>query len=385
MCYYLIYAIIFINDYAMAAKRSISREMFYLNNILVVFGGKSSEYEVSLRSSECIIRNIPRDKYNVYTLGITRDGSWLYYDGSVDLIPNNEWISSGKTYPAVFSSEFGSRELLVFDNDGSVKEKIKIDAAFPVLHGKNGEDGTIQGLFEIYGIPYVGCGVLSSAACMDKAFTNLVADAAGIPQAKWLSFNSFEYSSNSEGIIADIIDKLGLPVFIKPANAGSSVGITKAKTREDLKKAIELALEHDCKIVAEEAINARELECSVLGTMQEVRTSVVGEIRPQNEFYDYEAKYISDDSELIIPAPVSEETSNELRRLAEKVFRTLDGRGLARVDFFLDKDSGRLLFNEINTIPGFTSISMYPKLFEHAGLPCPELINELLKIALKGK
>lgn len=385
MCYYLIYAIIFINDYAMAAKRSISREMFYLNNILVVFGGKSSEYEVSLRSSECIIRNIPRDKYNVYTLGITRDGSWLYYDGSVDLIPNNEWISSGKTYPAVFSSEFGSRELLVFDNDGSVKEKIKIDAAFPVLHGKNGEDGTIQGLFEIYGIPYVGCGVLSSAACMDKAFTNLVADAAGIPQAKWLSFNSFEYSSNSEGIIADIIDKLGLPVFIKPANAGSSVGITKAKTREDLKKAIELALEHDCKIVAEEAINARELECSVLGTMQKVRTSVVGEIRPQNEFYDYEAKYISDDSELIIPAPVSEETSNELRRLAEKVFRALDGRGLARVDFFLDKDSGRLLFNEINTIPGFTSISMYPKLFEHAGLPCPELINELLKIALKGK
>ena len=180
-------------------------------------------------------------------MGITRDGSWLYYDGSVDLIPNNEWISSGKTYPAVFSSEFGSRELLVFDNDGSVKEKIKIDAAFPVLHGKNGEDGTIQGLFEIYGIPYVGCGVLSSAACMDKAFTNLVADAAGIPQAKWLSFNSFEYSSNSEGIIADIIDKLGLPVFIKPANAGSSVGITKAKTREDLKKAIDLALEHDAR------------------------------------------------------------------------------------------------------------------------------------------
>lgn len=355
-----------------------------MKNVLVIFGGKSSEYEVSLRSSECIIKNIPRDKYNVYTLGISRNGDWLFYDGEVDLIPNDEWISSGKTSPAVLSSAYGSRELLIFDNAGeAIKERIHIDAAFPVLHGKNGEDGTIQGLFEMCGIPYVGCGVLSSAACMDKAFTNLVADAAGIPQAKWLSFISYDYSVNADGIISDIINKLGLPVFIKPANAGSSVGISKAKTEADIRKAIDLAFEHDFKIVAEEAINARELECSVLGSMQGVKTSVVGEIVPKKEFYDYEAKYISDDSELLMPAPIPEKVSDELRALAERVFRALDGKGLARVDFFLSKDNGRLYFNEINTIPGFTSISMYPKLFEHTGLPINELIDKLIEIAFE--
>lgn len=349
-----------------------------MTNVLVIFGGVSSEHDVSCVSAASVIDNIPRDKYAVYMLGITKTGEWKLFEGKTDLLPGDKWANSAFCTRAVFSPDRADHGVLVF-RDGGV-ETIKIDVVFPVLHGKNGEDGTMQGLLDVSGIPYVGCDTLSSAMCMDKAVTNLTADTVGVPQAKWLSVTRAEFSADNEAFYDRVENELGFPAFIKPANAGSSVGISKAKNRDDLKAAAELAFANDNKLVAEEAIDGLEAECAVLGNTSPM-ASVAGGIVPCKEFYDYEAKYIDEGSELQIPAKVSLETQEEIRSAAVRIFEALGCRGLARVDFFVEHGTNRVLFNEINTIPGFTSISMYPKLLEQSGVPYPKLLDRLFKLA----
>lgn len=352
-----------------------------MKNILILFGGKSSEYEVSLQSAYSVISNIPEDKYTVTLVGITKDGRWLLFEGDIDRIPTGKWLESDCT-SAMISTDCGDSSIIVFRNDKT--EKIHIDACFPVLHGKNGEDGTVQGLLELSGIPYVGCRTLASAMCMDKAVTNMTADYAQIPQAKWMGITKHDYYADKDVFVADCIEKLGLPVFVKPANAGSSVGVSKAKTREDIYTAMDIAFKEDDKVVAEQNIDGREIECAVLGNSNPV-ASVLGEIKPASEFYDYEAKYVSNDSVLCIPASLPESTADEIRAYAVKAYIALGCSGLSRVDFFVQKSDGKVLFNEINTLPGFTPISMYPKMFEASGIPYAQLIDRLINLALEDK
>jgi len=348
-----------------------------MRTVLVIFGSASSEHDVSCVSACSVIKNIPADKYNTVMLGITKEGKWYLYEGDVDLLPEDKWVDSGKITPAILSPDSNDRGLIVFEETGV--RKIKIDVVFPVLHGRNGEDGTIQGLLELSGIPYVGCRVLSSAVCMDKAFANAMADYAGIKQAKWLSIKKSEYNKTKSEFLEKCASYLGFPIFVKPANAGSSVGISKAKDLPSLEKAIDAAFVHDSKLVFEEAIIGSEVECAVLGNDEPV-ASCVGEIAPCNEFYDYEAKYQAD-SGLFIPARLNEEKSEQVRSEAIKVYKALDCRGLSRCDFFVREDNGEVYFNEVNTIPGFTSISMYPKLFGASGVEYGELLDRLFNLA----
>ncbi len=348
-----------------------------MKNVLVLFGGASSEHDVSTVSAASVLQHIPADKYNVYMMGITKEGESYLYEGDVSLLPEDKWLSSGAVTRAFISPDRGIHGITVL-RDGAY-ENIRMDIAFPVLHGRNGEDGTIQGLFQLAGIPFVGCDMLSSAASMDKIYTNTVADASGVPQAAWESLTAFEYETGAK-TLDDIAEKLGYPIFVKPANAGSSVGITKAHDRDELQGALELALQHDTRIVFEEFIDGFEVECAVLGN-DELETGVVGQIVPANEFYDFEAKYSNAESRLLIPAGIPAEKRDEVAASAKKVFKALGCTGFSRVDFFVTKADGRVLFNEINTIPGFTSISMYPKMMEAAGVPYAELCDRLLQLA----
>ena len=350
-----------------------------MKNVLILFGGKSSEYEVSLLSAFSVITKIPKDKYSVTLMGITKDGRWLLFEDDINMIPNGEWIN-GKCTPAAISTDFGEKCINVFRASGI--EKIAVDVVFPVLHGKNGEDGTVQGLLDLAGIPYVGCNTIASAMCMDKAVTNMTADNAKISQAKWLGITKSDYYEDKEAFADNCAEYLGLPVFIKPANAGSSVGISKAKTKEDIFEAMEIAFREDYKVVAEENIDGREVECAVLGNDKPI-ASVIGEILPANEFYDYEAKYINAASKLCIPADLPEELSEKIRTLAIKSYKALGCTGLSRVDFFVRRSDNAVLLNEINTLPGFTSISMYSKLFEAFGIPYEELVDRLINLALE--
>lgn len=349
-----------------------------MKKALIIFGGASSEHFVSCVSAAYVISNIPTDKYDVVTVGITRDGEWYLYEGDVSLLPEDKWLESGKITKAVLSPDRKDKSLIVF-RDGKA-EKIKIDVAFPVLHGKNGEDGTIQGLFELSGIPYVGSDCCSSACCMDKAITNTLADSAEIAQAKWLSCIKEEYQSIKDGFLKKAEEYLGYPIFVKPANAGSSVGVSKAVDRASLEKAMETAFNEDRKVVLEEFIDGYEVECAVLGNA-DAQAMTVGQIKPANEFYDYEAKYENDNSELYIPAHIPEETIEEVRKTAVRVYKELGCSGLSRVDFFVTKKDGRVVFNEINTIPGFTPISMYAKLCEYSGISYSQLVDRLLMLA----
>lgn len=347
-----------------------------------MFGGASSEHFVSCVSASYVLDNIPREKYNVYSVGITLDGKWYLYEGETKYLPDDEWLKTDKITKAVLSPDREDGGLLVFRKDKI--EKIKIDAVFPVLHGKNGEDGTMQGLLEICGIPYVGCDHLSSACSMDKAVTNTLADCAGISQAKWLSILETDYRDTEDEFIAKAEEYLKYPIFVKPANAGSSVGISKAADRSSLKAAMEIAFNEDKKVVLEEFVDGYEVECAVLGNDKPV-PMVVGQIKPANEFYDYEAKYENDASELYIPAHISEDKQQEVRREAVRAYQALGCSGLSRVDFFVTKADSKVMFNEINTIPGFTSISMYPKLCEKSGIPYSELIDRLFVLAQERK
>ena len=346
-------------------------------NILVLFGGCSPEHEVSKVSAYTIIANIPEEKYNVYPVYITKEGKWLLYDGSIDNLRNVPWEKFGTA--AVLSPDRVNRGLLRIVGD-KVKY-IPVDAVFPVLHGENGEDGTVQGLFELSGLPYVGCGVLSSALCMDKSFARITARDIGLRQPEYIVLRTWDQTS-IDTAVKKVQTKIKYPCFVKPANAGSSVGISKVSNKKDLLSAIETAAIIDDKILIERAVTGRELECAVLGYQDNIQASVVGEILPGAEFYDYDAKYNNSDSKTIAPADIPEESAEEIRRQSIDMFRAVDGRGLARVDFFLENETNRVIFSEINTMPGFTSISMYPILWQVSGLPLPDLIDRLIEIAL---
>lgn len=348
--------------------------------VAVIFGGKSSEHEVSRVSASYVISMIPRDKYEVVTIGITKEGKWLLYSGDTKAIADGSWEKDPDNVLAFIAPAPSVAGMVVIRPEGT--ELVRLDVIFPVLHGKNGEDGTIQGLFELSGIPYVGCGVLASAACMDKAVTNELLSSFGIEQAAYTWFYTYEYRKAPEKIIEKIEKELpAYPLFVKPANAGSSVGITKAHNREELITAIDVAAREDSKIVIEENIVGYEVECAVCGN-EEIFASVPGQIAPAAEFYDYDAKYNNAASELFIPARISDELKERVRQTAEKAYRSLGCAGLSRVDFFVTED-GRVLLNEINTLPGFTSISMYPKLMAASGIEGSALIERLLQTAFE--
>lgn len=350
-------------------------------NIALIFGGISGEHDVSLVSTTSVYKNIDKSKYNVFTIGITKDGRWLYYEGDEENIKNGTWADLANKNVEINLVPSGNKEVGILFEDGNVE---KIDVLFPVLHGPYGEDGTIQGLFEISQIPYVGCGVLASSVGMDKLICKKVFSQIGLPQVNYTYTSKWAFNIDSEKELNDIESKLDYPIFIKPANMGSSVGISKATNREELLKGIEEALKYDTRIVLEQGIDAREIEVAVLGN-DEVKASIAGEIKPGKDFYDYEDKYINGVSVCEIPANISEENMENIRKMAVEAFKGIDGKGLSRVDFFIDKNSGEIFINEINTLPGFTSISMYPKMWDATGLPYSQLIDKLIELALDRK
>lgn len=342
--------------------------------VVVLFGGQSSEHEVSCISATTIISNINEEKYQIRMVGITKDGRWLKVD-RVEDITSGAWRESNTT--AIISPDASFHGLVYIDGDKFTKEKV--DVVFPALHGLYGEDGTVQGLLELAHIPYVGCGVLASSVSMDKIYTKIIVDTLHIRQANYVPVRS-EQLKNMEEVIQRVEAKLSYPVFVKPSNAGSSQGVSKAEDKEELEKALKLAAEHDKKILVEETIVGREIECAVLGG-EDAKASGVGEIVSAAEFYDYEAKYNNPDSMTVISPELPQDVREKIRKAAVAIFKAVDGFGLSRVDFFLEKDTNEIVFNEINTLPGFTSISMYPMLWEEQGISKPELVDKLLSMA----
>ncbi len=347
--------------------------------VAVLFGGQSSEHEISCVSAAFVLENLDREKFEVLPIGINKKGEWFLFSRDVDDIKNKVWENHISNKKVILSPDSSHKGLLVFENNSCHMKNI--DVVFPVLHGKNGEDGTIQGLLELSGIPFVGCRLAASNACMDKVISNIVFEHENIKQAKFVWFFDYEIEENIEDCVDKVEQKLNdYPVFVKPSSAGSSVGVSKAKNRCELKTALLKAKAEDNKILVEEAIVGIEAECAVLGNKNQLEVSTVGQIAPSNEFYDYEAKYKSDDSEISIPAKLSENTIENIRSTAEKAYKALACSGLSRVDFFVDKYDN-IYLNEINTLPGFTSISMYPKLMLHKGYSSKELLTKLIELA----
>lgn len=349
--------------------------------VAVIFGGCSSEHEVSRISATSVINNLPKDKYEPVLLGITKDGRWYLFRGPVEEIADGSWEKNPENCPAVLSPDRSTHGILVSTKSGT--ELIPVDCVFPVLHGRNGEDGTVQGLLQLSGIPFVGCRALASAVCMDKAVTHTLLTAAGIKQANYLWFFANKYATGSEKIKIKVNARLGYPVFVKPANAGSSVGVSKVHCEEELDAAVEKAAREDDKIVIEEAIVGQEVECAVLGN-EEPQSSTVGEIAAAAEFYDYDDKYTNGKSQLYIPAHLDSAVIEEIRSIAARAYRMLGCSGLARVDFFV-RNGKEVLLNELNTLPGFTSISMYPKLWEACGVSYGELLDRLIRLSFEIK
>ncbi|HOJ78162.1 MAG TPA: D-alanine--D-alanine ligase [Bacillota bacterium] len=344
----------------------------------LIFGGRSGEHEVSVLSANSVMSAINRDKYEVYPIGITKEGKWLPGVVPEKLIASGELqvrqLNDGQDHSIVpISNEQG--QLL-----SSLQEQV--DIFFPVMHGPYGEDGTIQGLLEIAGFPYVGGGVLASAVGMDKVVMKAVFQQAGLPVGAYLGYLRKEWESNPDLVLDQIEQQLGFPCFVKPANLGSSVGISKAHNREELVRSLNLAAEYDRKLIIEKMLIGREIECAVLGN-DDPQASVVGEIVPCAEFYDYEAKYVLNDSKLIIPAELPEHLVKEVQQLAVKAFKAVDASGLGRVDFFVNTETNEVIINEINTMPGFTRISMYPKLWEASGINYEDLIDRLIQLGLE--
>lgn len=336
--------------------------------LIVLFGGQSAEHDVSRTTATHVLRAIDLGRYDVVPVAIGRDGQWALASGvqhALDAGPDALPPQLPTDGEAVSPTD------LIAGNHGTV--------VLPLLHGPLGEDGTVQGLLELAGLPYVGSGVLGSSLCMDKAMAKQVAAAAGIPQARYRALRAHEVTA---GTPAALVDDLGLPLFVKPANMGSSVGVSKAKTVEEVAAAIDLALGYDEWVVVEEAVVGREIEVGVLGNL-DPRASVPGEIVPGAEFYDYEDKYLSDRYQAIIPAPLSEHHTAEVQELAVRAFRALRCEGLARVDFFFEPNGRGFLLNEVNTMPGFTPISMFPKMWIASGMTYPGLIDELVRLAVE--
>lgn len=349
--------------------------------VAVIFGGQSGEHDVSLRSAQTVLSALDDDRFEAIPIGVTRDGQWLTgSDPMAQLTASSPLFAlEGPAEPDV-----ETLEIAVASTSQSLPSGLgaDIDVVFPVLHGPMGEDGTVQGLLELAGIPYVGSNVLGSALAMDKAMAKLILERHGIPQAPWMLVHRRDWERDPGAVAGSIGDQLGYPCFVKPANMGSSVGVSKVHNPTELGAAMELASRLDRRIVVEKGVNARELEVSVLGNDAPI-ASVVGEVVSVNEFYDYSAKYVDEGSQLIVPADIPAEVQAEVQRVAVDAFTALDLAGLARVDFFLDVDTGRVVLNEVNTMPGFTSISMYPRLWEASGVSLPELVERLLQLALE--
>lgn len=344
----------------------------------VIFGGRSSEHEVSLASARAIMAVMDPAKYEIVPIGITHDGRWLTQGDPMKTLSDGAAALPQLLAPAA-AAEAGSE--LVPGATGAAFPAL--DVIFPVLHGPNGEDGTVQGLLELAGLPFVGCGVLASSLAMDKIASKQLFLTHGLPVAAYRPVKRKDWAARPDAVIADLEAHLPYPMFVKPANLGSSIGVGKAPDREALRLALTEAARYDRKLLVEEAVlNAREIECSVLGNDDPI-ASVPGEILPSNEFYDYNAKYIDGRSVLQIPAALSPELTAQVRQLAVQAFLAMDGAGLARVDFLLDDVQGKLYINELNTLPGFTSISMYPKLWVASGIPYAELIDRLIDLALE--
>jgi len=355
----------------------------------IIYGGRSGEHEVSIASAAAVVQNLDKRRYEPIPIRIEKDGRWIIADRLPSTSSAAEVIEQSKSSQA--RPGRGGREahlvahprdeqILTID-EGSRIDSLALDIVFPVLHGPYGEDGTVQGLLELANVPYVGAGVLASAVGMDKAVAKLVFAARGLPVAPYLVVLRHQWLANPRQIEADISAALGFPVFVKPANLGSSVGISKVKSPAELATAMNLAADYDRKIVVEAAVpNAREIECAVLGN-DTPEASVPGEIIPSREFYDYAAKYLDDNSQTVIPADIPPTVAAEVRRLAVEVFRAVDAAGMARVDFLLENGSGHVYVNEINTIPGFTTISMYSKLWAASGLTYDALLDRLIELA----
>jgi D-alanine-D-alanine ligase len=348
--------------------------------VALLFGGKSGEHEVSLQSAGSILKAMDHSRYNVVPIGITREGEWKA-GPSFTKADFPVTLESGNTLfiPTRPSAHF---TLQILSSDRTFGAPLQFDVVFPALHGTYGEDGTLQGLLEMGNIPYVGAGVLGSALGMDKDVTKRLLRDAGLPVVKFMTILDFEWHTRQADLFTMIESSIGFPCFVKPVNAGSSVGISKVRSLEELRPAIDLAVQYDRKVIIEEGIDAREIECSVLGN-DEPLASLPGEIIPANEFYDYNAKYINEGSRLLIPASLTESETRTIRDYAVKTFLVTECAGMARVDFFIQKHSGMIYLNEINTIPGFTSISMYPKLWEATGVGYPELIDKLIQLAIE--
>ena len=350
-------------------------------SVCVLFGGMSPEHEVSLRSAESVLNHMDKEKYNIFPVGITKEGDWVLFAGEdYSMLPAGTWQEFPGNRRATISPVRG-QGLLSFEGDCVVRERI--DVVFPVLHGENGEDGAMQGLLNLAGIPYVGPHVAASAVAMDKTLTKLVLDEAGIPQAAWQLVRTGDLESRMDRIVEQLEEKFQYPMFVKPAGTGSSVGVSKAADREKLKAALQFAGKYDVKILVEEFIDGQEIEVAVMGNGNPV-ASECGEIDSGAEFYDYDAKYITDTSTAYIPARIDPEVGERVRELAVKAYKAIGCEGLSRVDFFVTHGDHRPVFNEINTIPGFTSISMYPKLFDYSGIPYTQLIDELLALAVEA-
>jgi D-alanine-D-alanine ligase len=360
---------------APARERFVSVDRKKLLRVGVLFGGRSGEHEVSLASAASVIRGLDPDKYEAVPIGITKDGHWLIGEGAVKMLP--EVLRGGRR--VMLTADPTEAALVPLDRGAGAQ---RLDVIFPVMHGTFGEDGTIQGMLELAAIPYVGAGVLGSAVAMDKDVAKRLLNEAGIAVVPWVTVQRWRWEKEPEAIKAEIEKSFMYPVFVKPATLGSSVGMTKVHNTEELGPALNLACEFGMKILVEKAVSAREIEVSVLGN-HDPRASVPGEIVPHREFYDYTAKYLEDGTKLLIPAELTPGQVQKIQSTAVAAFRVLELSGMARVDFFLEKDDERIYLNEVNTIPGFTSISMYPKLWEASGIGFRELIDKLIQLAFE--
>ncbi|WP_442970275.1 D-alanine--D-serine ligase VanG [Romboutsia sp. Marseille-P6047] len=345
-----------------------------MKNVLIIFGGKSNEYGVSLKSASAVIDNIDKEKYNLMMIGITQEGKWLRFNGTTDEIRNNTWFNNKDCKEAFISPCRSHKGFIEIDNFET--KIIKVDVVFPILHGKFGEDGTLQGLLELSGIPFVGCKTLSSAICMDKAIAHNIVSEAGINVAK--SVTIFEEYENVVNIIKE--KNMKTPLYIKPAKSGSSIGITRVSNLSDLYEAIEKAFIHDNKIVIEEAIDGFEVGCAVLGK-SDLIVGGVDEIELSRGFFDFNEKYTLETSKIHAPARISDTKLEEVKKTAIKIYKLLSCEGMARVDMFIDKN-GDIFFNEVNTIPGFSGSSRYPKMMDLIGLSYIKLIDKLIEVTL---
>ncbi|MDR1627792.1 MAG: D-alanine--D-alanine ligase [Oscillospiraceae bacterium] len=351
-------------------------------NVAILFGGNSSEHEVSRASATAIIEGISKEKYNVFVLGITKSGEWLLYSGNTQNIIDGSWEKDSNNKKAFISPDAGVKGIIVLKDDKF--EILKLDVIMPVFHGKNGEDGTMQGIATLADIPFAGCGVTASAVCMDKVMTNTILACNGINKADFYWFYMRDFKKDPQKHVNEIERKIkSYPMFVKPSNAGSSVGISKVKNRDELLGAIEIASKEDTKILIEEEIVGQEIECGMLGNCDPI-VSIPGEVIHANEFYSYNDKYNCTDK-ISISANLSPEVSLEVREVSKKAYKLLGCAGLARVDSFVEEGTNKIYVNEINTFPGFTPNSMYPKVMEHTGYGLSKLIDELINYAIEGE